>query len=168
MKNILMKFLFLLILIPTLSSAELKVGYVVVEKVLKEAPQTALSNKKLEKEFKARSEKLKKQMQGLQSKEKSYTKNSIEMSKSDRKVALKNLQSAKIDIQRVERELREDVDLRRREEIGKLQIKINKAVEKVAKTQGYDLILYQGVAFANDKVDITDNIIKVLSERATN
>ena len=165
MKSILAKILFLLMLVPAFTYAEIKIGYVQVEKVLKQAPQTAASNKKLEKEFKGRSEKLKKDIKGVQTKEKSYKKNSVTMSKVERESAVKKIQNAKLDIQRMERALREDIDLRRREEISKLQVRINKAVEAVAKKESYDLILYQSVAYANKNVDITDIIIKALGPK---
>jgi len=165
MKNILAIVLFLTMLVPAFTYAEIKIGYVQVEKVLKQAPQTAASNKKLEKEFKGRSEKLKKEIKGVQTKEKSYKKNSVTMSKVERESAVKKIQNAKLDIQRMERALREDIDLRRREEISKLQVRINKAVEAVAKKESYDLILYQSVAYANKNVDITDIIIKALGPK---
>ena len=165
MKNILATVLFLTMLVPAFTYAEIKIGYVQVEKVLKQAPQTAASNKKLEKEFKGRSEKLKKDIKGVQTKEKSYKKNSVTMSKVERESAIKKIQNSKLDIQRVERALREDIDLRRREEISKLQVRINKAVEAVAKKESYDLILYQSVAYANKNVDITDVIIKALGPK---
>jgi outer membrane protein len=49
---------------------EIKIGYVVVEKVLKDAPQTASSNKKLEKEFKSRTDDLQKKVKAIQNKKK--------------------------------------------------------------------------------------------------
>jgi len=165
MKNTLKMILFFLILIPTLVFSEIKVGYVLVEKILKEAPQTATSNKKLEKEFMPRTQKLKKQVTSLQAQEKDFKKNNATMSKEVRESTLRTIQSAKIDIQRVERELREDIDLRRRAEIGVLQKKINIAIEKVATDKGYDLIFYQGVAYANKTVDITDVIISALKPK---
>jgi len=165
MKNSLVKILFILMLVPAFTYAEIKIGYVMVEKVLKQAPQTAVSNKKLEKEFKVRSEKLKKKIKSVQGKEASFKKNSVTMSKGERDSAIKVMQQSKLEIQRMERELREDIDLRRREEISKLQVRINKAVESVAKKESYDLILYQSVAYANKKVDITDTIIKALSSK---
>jgi outer membrane protein len=165
MKDILAKILILLMLVPAVTYAEIKIGYVMVEKVLKQAPQTAASNKKLEKEFKSRSEKLKKEIKAIQAKEKSYKKNSVTMSKTERESAIKTIQNSKLDIQRMERALREDIDLRRREEISKLQVRINKAVETVAKKESYDLILYQSVAYANKNVDITDVIIEALGAK---
>ena len=86
------------------------------------------------------------------------------MSDVDRSKAQKEIQALKVEAQRTEREIREDIDLRRREEIAKVQAQVNIAVEKVAKEQNYDLILYQGVAYAGKKVDITSVVIKALGD----
>ena len=55
------KFLvFVALFLASLSAyAELKIGFVQVDKILQEAPQTIESNKKLEKEFSSRTDKLK-------------------------------------------------------------------------------------------------------------
>ena len=160
-------FFSILLLLPISVSAEMeifKIGYVVVEKILKEAPQTAASNKKLEKEFKSRTDSLQKKVKVIQKQEKDFNKNSVTMAAADRQKAQKKIQNSKIEIQRIERELREDIDIRRREEIGKLQAKINEAIEEMAKKDKYDLILYQGVAYASKEIDITDKLIKVLGK----
>ena len=163
-KKLLGIFFSIILLLPISALAEIKIGYVVVEKVLKEAPQTVVSNKKLEKEFKSRTDGLQKKVKAIQKQEKDYKKNSVTMSESERQKAQKKMQNAKIDIQRIERELREDIDIRRREEIGKLQQQINKSIESLAKKEKYDLILYQGVAYASKGVDITNDLIKALDE----
>lgn len=152
------------LLIPLSLHAEIKIGYVVVEKVLKDSPQTASSNKKLEKEFKSRTDDLQKKGKAIQAQEKDYKKNSLTMSDSDKQKAQKKIQNSKIEIQRIERELREDIDIRRREEIGKLQQQINKSIEELAEKEKYDLILYQGVAYASKGIDITDDLIKALGK----
>jgi outer membrane protein len=142
--------------------AEIKVGFVKVDLILKDAPQAAESNKQLETEFKSRTEKLKKQISDLNDKEKDYQKNSLTMSDSDKEKNQKKLQQTRIDIQRNERELREDIDLRRREEITKLQNKVTQVIESLAEKEKFDLILYTGVAYASDKIDITPLILKEL------
>ncbi len=152
------------LLFPFTIYAEIKIGYVVVEKVLKDAPQTAASNKKLEKEFKSRTDDLQKKGKAIQNQEKDFKKNSVTMSDSERQKAQKKIQNAKIEVQRIERELREDIDIRRREEIGKLQQQINKSIEELAEDEKYDLILYQGVAYASKGIDITDDLIKALGK----
>ena len=149
------------------SYAELKIGIVDVNKILKNAPQTLSANKKLEKEFSSRTEKLKTKISSLEADGKKYQKESLTMSDDQREKAEKGLQQRKIDIQRDERELREDMDLRRREEIGDLQEKINITIDKIAADEKYDLILYNGIAFASEQVDMTDQIIKALGGGAS-
>ena len=100
----------------------------------------------------------------IQKQEKDFNKNTVTMTATERQKAQKKIQNSKIEIQRIERELREDIDIRRREEIGKLQQKINEAIEDLAKKDKYDLILYQGVAYASKEIDITDKLIKVLGK----
>ena len=64
-----------------------------MEKVLKEAPQTAASNKKLEKEFKSRTDGLQKKVKAIQKQEKEFKKNSVTMSNTDRQKAQKKIQN---------------------------------------------------------------------------
>ena len=144
--------------------AEVKIGFVEVQKILKNAPQTVEANKKLEKEFTKRTARLKKVVKSIKDKESAFRKNSMTMSEGERAKKQKEIQSLKIDAQRTEREVREDIDIRRREENAKVQAQVNIAVEKVAKDQGYDLVLYQGVAYAGKKVDITSIVIKALGK----
>lgn len=161
-----MKKIFLTILLMmfiSTSYAELKIGFVQINQILKQAPQTAISNKKLVKEFKGKTDKLKKLIVELETKANSFKKNSLTMDDATREAKQRELQLTKIDIQRDERELKEDINLRRREEINALQGKINIAIDKFAKAEKYDLILYQGVAYASDGVDITKDIVSVLS-----
>jgi len=158
--------LFVVLFLSLMSSsyAELKIGFVKVDQILKDAPQATESNKKLESEFKTRTEKLKKEISDLNKKEQNYKKESITMSDADKEKKQKQLQQVRIDLQRTERELREDIDLRRREEINKLQNKVTEVIELLAKKEKYDLILYTGVAYASDNVDMTPLVLKALAD----
>ena len=66
------------------------------EKILKEAPQTAASNKKLEKEFKSRTDDLQKKVKAIQKQEKDFKKNSVTMATADLQKAQKKIQNTKI------------------------------------------------------------------------
>ena len=142
------------------TSAEMKVGFVEISKILKGAPQTAVSNKKLEKEFKGRTDKLKKTIVSLQNKGQKYKKNNLTMDDETRVKVQRELQLEKIDIQREERELKEDINIRRREEMNALQSKVTTAISIFAQANKYDIILYQGVAYTSEAIDVTDKIIK--------
>ena len=143
--------------------AELKIGFVQIDQILKQAPQTVISNKKLSKEFKVKTDKLKKAILSLQTKAEKLKKNSLTMDDVTRQAKQRELQLVQIDIQRDERELKEDINLRKREEMNALQGKINIAIDMFAKAEKYDLILYQGVAYTSDAVDVTKSVVKTLS-----
>jgi len=146
-------------------SAELKVGYVQVDKILQDAPQTAESGKKLEKEFSPRSQELERMAKQIKDIETVLDKEGLTLSESDRRTKERDAQNIKIEFQRKQRELREDINLRKNEELGSLQDRINKAVQSVSEAEGYDLVVYSGVAYASKKIDITDKVLKMLGKK---
>lgn len=147
------------------NAAELKIGYVQVDKILQEAPQTAESGKKLEKEFSPRTQELERLQKQIKDIDASLDKDALTMSESDRKNKERDAANLKIDFQRKQRELREDVNLRRNEEMGALQDRIIKAVTAVSEAEGYDLVVTGGVAYVNKKIDITDKVLKSLGKK---
>ena len=147
------------------SAADLKVGYVQVDKILQEAPQTSESGKKLEREFAPRSSELERMAKQIKDVETSLDKDGLTISETDRRNKERDLSNLKIEFQRKQRELREDVNLRKNEELGSLQDRINKAVTAVSQAEGYDLVVYGGVAFASPKIDITDKVLKSLGKK---
>lgn len=146
--------------------ADTKIGYVQVDKVLQNAPQTAESGKKLEKEFSPRTAELERLQKQIQTQEAALNKDALTMSASDKSKKDRDLSEMKIDFQRRQRELSEDINIRKNEELSGLQDRINKAVTAVAEADGYDLVIYGGVAFASKKIDITDNVLKQLNAPA--
>lgn len=147
------------------SAAELKVGYVQVEKILQEAPQTAESGKKLEREFSPRTQELERMQKQIRDQEAALDKDALTMSESDRRNKERDVSNIKLEFQRKQRELREDINLRKNEELSILQERINKAVTAVAEAEGYDLVVYSGVAYASKKVDVTDKVLKSLGKK---
>ena len=149
----------------TAVAAEVKIGFVNVEQILKDAPQTAESGKKLEREFSGRQQELERMAKQIKDHEASLDKDSLTMSETDRRNKERDLSNIKIEFQRKQRELREDVNLRKNEELSSLQDRINKAVTAVAEAEGYDLVVYSGVAYASKKADITDKVLKSLGKK---
>lgn len=147
------------------SAAELKVGYVQVDKILQEAPQTAESGKKLEREFSPRSQELDRMAKQIKDLEAVLDKDSLTISEAERRNKERDVQNIKIEFQRKQRELREDINLRKNEELGALQDRVNKAVQSVSESEGYDLVVYSGVAYASKKIDITDKVLKMLGKK---
>ncbi|PKO43323.1 MAG: molecular chaperone Skp [Betaproteobacteria bacterium HGW-Betaproteobacteria-22] len=155
----------LLSLAVTVQAADLKVGYVQVDKILQDAPQTAESGKKLEREFSPRSQELDRMAKQIKDLETALDKDALTLSETERRNKERDAQNLKIEFQRKQRELREDINLRKNEELGTLQDRINKAVQTVSEAEGYDLVVYSGVAYASKKIDITDKVLKALGKK---
>lgn len=147
------------------NAAELKIGYVQVDKILQEAPQTAESGKKLEREFGPKSQELDRMQKQIRDIEAVLDKDRLTISETDRRNKERDVSNLKIEFQRKQRELREDINLRKNEELASLQDRINKAVQTVSETDGYDLVVYGGVAYASKKIDITDKVLKLLGKK---
>jgi len=144
---------------------DVKVGFVNVEQILKDAPQTAESGKKLEKEFSARQQELERMAKQIKDHETSLDKESLTLSETDRRNKERDVANLKIEFQRKQRELREDANLRKNEELQAIQERVNKAVTAVAEAEGYDLVIYGGIAYASKKADITDRVLKSLGKK---
>jgi len=90
-------------------------------------------------------------------------KNSVTMSETERRNKERELNDLSRDFQRKQREFREDLNLRQNEENAAIIEKANKAIKQIAETEKYDLIV-QDVVWVSPKLDITDKIIKALSD----
>ncbi len=136
------------------AAADMKVGYVEVNRILKEAPQAMESAKKLQKEFSPRTAELTRLQKQINDKENSG-------SAKEQEVA-----GLKLDFERKQRELNEDISIRKNEELAALQDRINKAVTAVSEADGYDLVLYSGLAYGSKRIDMTDRVLKSLDKTA--
>jgi outer membrane protein len=153
--------LFSLTVIP-LAHAE-KLGFVNTERLLREAPLSVKAQKKLEKEFSPREQELQKMAKQARDIQTQLDKEGVTMSDSDRKAKERDLANLNRELQRQGREFREDLNLRRNQELGEIQEKARKAILEIAKNEKYDLIVEQAVYF-NPKLDITDRVMKSLSD----
>jgi outer membrane protein len=92
-------------------------------------------------------------------------KEGVTLSETERRNKERDAANLKVEFQRKQRELREDINLRKNEELANLQDRINKAVQTVSEAEGYDLVVYGGVAYASKKIDITDKVLKLLGKK---
>jgi len=141
----------------------LKVGYVNAAKIVELAPQGEAALKKLEKEFGPRDDELRAMRDEINNLENDLEKNSLVMSESDRREKEKQLRDLNRSLKRSRQEFREDYNLRRNEELAKLQREISKAIVEIAKTENYDIIL-QDLVWASENIDITEKVLKKLGK----
>lgn len=144
--------------------ADLKLGFVNVPKVLDQAPQARAADDRLEKEFGPRDSEIVKMKRDLVAQNDRLAKNAAVMSAAERQRQESDLRQMRREIRRLEDEFREDVNLRRSQELGKLQRLVVEVIQNLAKAEKFDLIISDGVIYAGDAVDITDKVIARLKQ----
>ncbi len=158
-------FLAVAVALPATAAADMKIGFVNGERLLREAAPAKRAQAKLEKEFAGRQadlQKLEKQVQTLQT---SLDRDGATMTEADRRNKERDLANMTRDLQRGQREYREDLNLRKNEELASMQERANKVIQQIATDEKFDLIVQEPVIFASPRIDITDRIIKALADK---
>ena len=143
------------------SDNDLKVGFVNIRKLMVQAPQLGQIKSKLSAEF----EKQTQSIISLRNKS-SQLKEKYDSIK-DKKELLKlqkNIAEKQLLIIKQQKRLDDDYNLRRNEEISKLQMLIVKMVAKVSIEKKIDIVFNNtGVVFRSERIDITPKVFKYLS-----
>ena len=74
----------------------------------------------------------------------------------------RNIINEKRELKRDQDEFREDFTVRRNEEFGKIQRQVVETIQTFAKEEGFDIIVGEGVVYANEKVDVTAKVVERL------
>jgi len=138
----------------------LRVGYVDMKRVLDNAPQVIAGREQLDQEFRSRSEAIEIDEFRVQTLEDRLTQG--DMSSDNSLQAERELRELRRNVNRRREDLRDELSFRRTEEVQKLEEEINLAVQEIAQSNGFDLILSSPVVYANPDLDITDLILEQL------
>jgi outer membrane protein len=152
-----------LVLASSVSAADLKVGVVDLRKLIDQSSQSQKSQADLKKEFQPKETKLVNEQKELKKLEEKLEKDAAVMSDADKRKTEKELIDRGREFKRQMDEMRQEYGLRANQEMAKIQKVIQEAIQTVAKDQNFDLILVDGVAFAKDGLNITDQVEKLLT-----
>lgn len=141
---------------------DLRIGFVNPGRVSSEAPQAEAAREQLEREFAPRDEEIVAMQEELRKLEDRLSRETLDLSEEERQRLQREIVSRRRDIQRTQEAFREDFNMRRNEELGRLQRRILRTVSEFAEEQGYDLVVSDGVVYASDAINITDLIIERL------
>ena len=147
------------------TAAETKLGFVNTARILKEAPQAEEARKKLESEFAPRDNKIVEMQKNLKALEDRLSKDSDVMTDAEKKRLERQIISDKRDIKRSREEFTEDLNIRRNEELNKLQKLVYDTIVALAKEQQFDLILGDSVLYASKRIDVTDKVLEKLKNK---
>jgi outer membrane protein len=126
--------------------------------VLEKAPQASKAKTRLENEFAPRDKALVSQQKEIKTLEDKLGRDGSVMGDEERRRLEKDIVEKKRDAARAQQEFSEDFNMRRNEELGNLQKRIVEAVRALAKEESFDLLLTDGVIYANDHIDVTSRV----------
>ncbi|GAA0753782.1 OmpH family outer membrane protein [Ideonella azotifigens] len=144
------------------SAQELKIGYVNGERVLREATPAKAAQAKLEAEFKKRETELNDVGTKLRAAMDKLDKDGPTLPEAERSRRQRDLSDQQRDFDRKRRELLEDLNQRKNEELAAVTERASKVIKQIFEQEKYDLIL-QEVVFAGPRVDITKKVIDALN-----
>jgi outer membrane protein len=142
--------------------AELKIGFIDADRINRESVPAERATKKLEKEFAPREQELRRIEGQIKSLQGQLEKDGLTMSDSDRRTKETELGRQTREYQRLQREFREDLNLRRNEELAALFERANRVIKQVAESEKYDLIVQEAV-YRSPRIDITEKVLKALA-----
>ncbi len=143
-------------------AGDFRIGYVDIERLLRESAPALKAAQKIEKEFAARDEAIKKLSGQVRDLQDYLEKKGAGLSNSERRNKERELSNLSAELQREQREFREDLNLRKNEELSVLLDHANKAIQAIAESEKYDLVLQEAV-YRNPRIDITDKVLKALA-----
>ena len=140
-------------------AGNLKVGVVSVERILTEAPQVDAVNTSMLERFGPQRDTLQSMEKEITKMQENYKRNELVMTE-DKLNALKKDIITKIQgLKQKEASLQQEVATVRNQELAVLQQQVRGIIDDIAKKGKYSLILSEGVAFADDKLDITSKVL---------
>lgn len=146
----------------TANADDLKIGYVNLERVFREAPTAIKVSKKMQEEFDGRRKDLLRLEDDLKARQAALLEKGKTLTDSQRRTREAEINEMAISLQRREEAFQEDLKLRQNEETSAILEKANQAIVELAKSENWDLILQEAVAVSG-RVDITDKVIKKLT-----
>ena len=143
----------------TSAYAQSKIGFVNLDRILRDASPAVRAQKKIEAEFSKRDQELTRQTEQMKKAQDTFQRNAPTMSESERRNREREISDLDREFQRRQREFREDLNQRRNEELAGVLELANRAAE----SEKFDIILQEAV-WVDPKNDITDRVIRSLDD----
>ena len=144
------------------ASQEIKLGYVSVERILRDSAPAKAATQKLEAEFSKRDRELQDLGAKLKAAAERLEKDAPVLGEAERARRQRELAELDRDVQRRQREFREDLNQRRNEELQGLLERAERIVRQIAEQEKFDLIVRDAVFFS-PRVDITEKVLRALN-----
>ena len=150
-----------LAMLAPVGAADLRIGVVNMERILRDSLSAAQAGERLNAEGMRRQEEIDALTKRFKQRLERFEKGASDMSESERVTERRELAEMERDVARRSREARDEFNQRRNEEVLLLQGRAGRIIQQIAETEKFDLVLYE-FFYASPKVDITDRVMKAL------
>lgn len=152
-----------MVLVSGTAVAQGKIGFVSLDRILRDAAPAVRAQKKIEAEFSKRDQELAKLAEQMKRVQDNFEKNAPTMSEGDRRSKEREVNELNREFQRKQREFREDLNQRRNEELAGVLERANRVVRQIAESEKFDVV-FQEAVWADPRIDITEKVIKALDD----
>ena len=142
------------------------VGFVNISIVMQKAPQSVSAVERLEKEFDKKDEELLELEDDIRKGEILLRRSSRSMDEEKRERLESRVISMKREFKERREEFREEFNKRRTEEQAKIQKQVLEIIKDLAKAKNFDIIVSEPILYADDQVNLTDQVLEVLEKQA--
>ena len=161
MRSIVFALLSMLLAAPLAMANDMKIGYVNTERLFRDSALAVKAQKKLEQEFAKREQEVQKLIKQGRDMQTQLEKENLTLSDADKARKERDLANLSREIQRAQREFREDLNQRKNEEFSSVHEKARKTILEIAEKEKYDFVL-ENVIYASPRIDITERVMKAL------
>ena len=157
--------LFLLAFLALPVTAEsIKIGYIDTEKVVNSLSQYQKENDDIIQEFESKKQELLDLFNHIELVRANLNKIDKSLNENNFQIELNKVLELESSFQQETEYWQEKINQKKIDLLQKIEIVINKAIKEFAINEGYDLILYENVAFVSKNVNITNKIISIIED----
>ena len=146
---------------PQAGAAELKIGVVNMERILRDSQSAAQASERLNAEGQRRQEEIDAVTKRFKQRLERFEKDAPSMAESERVTERRELAEMERDVARRSREARDEFNQRRNEEVLLLQGRAGRVIQQIAEAEKFDRVLDE-FFYASKKVDIADRVMQEL------
>lgn len=139
------------------------IGFVDVQRLLSESKIAQESLRGIGEEFKSRDRALETLAGQIRSAAERLERDRPILGEADLSQQQRELLELRVQFERKERDLREDVEQRRQEEIARLLKSMNTVIQQLAKERALDLVVQEAI-FVTKAIDLTDSVLQALEQ----
>jgi outer membrane protein len=139
------------------------VAFVNINRVMEQSPQAEASLSALEEEFAPRDAELVAERDALRRLQQRLERDTDIMGSEERLDLEREFRTRSREFKRAQDMFQEDLNVRRNDELARLQRLVHNVILEIAREQGVDLVVTERtVLFASDRIDITDGVLEEL------